>query len=253
MDDKNLELIPDKDGFLFEIEDHSYLLHKFIGWLIVINCVFGLLFIFFGGDILAMRNEGHRGYLLLSLGLPYILFQGIRILIYIRKDKKYKIQFYKDYIYKESRKFKLPLCDIEEGYVAKYNIKEYQMRPINSYYLLISLIGTTMIIIWAINVIGIIKISIGLIFLFCPIVVGIFIYSLLKRKTTFKTNSLILIDKKDDTSCIDIPLNIISKKDKEKIINYIKQYLHTDINKLEKVIIAVSIFPYSNIKFDERI
>jgi len=35
MDDKNLELIPDKDGFLFEIEDYNYLLMKFCLWYLV--------------------------------------------------------------------------------------------------------------------------------------------------------------------------------------------------------------------------
>ncbi|RBQ27681.1 hypothetical protein [Arcobacter sp. CECT 9188] len=128
-----------------------------------------------------------------------------------------------------------------------------KMRTINSYYLLISLIGTTMIFIWAINVIGIIKISIGLIFSFYHIIVGIFIYSLLKTKPTFQANNLMLIDKKGSTLGVFIPLNIISKEDRKKINDYIKQYLHTDINKLEKTILAVSIFPYKNIKFDERI
>ncbi len=28
MNDKNLELMPDKDGFLFEIEDHSYVFNE---------------------------------------------------------------------------------------------------------------------------------------------------------------------------------------------------------------------------------
>ncbi|MBL3520692.1 hypothetical protein H0A43_09425 [Arcobacter lanthieri] len=181
------------------------------------------------------------------------MFDIIKMLIYIIKDKKYKIQFYKDYIFKESAKFKLPLCDIEEGYIGKFSFGDNKMRTINSYYLLISLIGTTMIFIWAINVIGIIKISIGLIFSFYPIIVGIFIYSLLKTKPTFQANNLMLIDKKGSTLGVFIPLNIISKEDRKKINDYIKQYLHTDINKLEKTILAVSIFPYKNIKFDEKI
>ncbi|MBL3520691.1 hypothetical protein H0A43_09420 [Arcobacter lanthieri] len=68
MDDKNLELIPDKDGFLFEIEDHSYLLHIFIRCFFITNLILGLLFFIFDGDILAMKNEGYRGYLLVTTG-----------------------------------------------------------------------------------------------------------------------------------------------------------------------------------------
>ena len=45
MNDKNLELIPDKDGFLFEINDHSYVLMKLVEWLSMIILLFGFVFI----------------------------------------------------------------------------------------------------------------------------------------------------------------------------------------------------------------
>lgn len=255
MNDKNLELIPDKDGFLFEIEDHSYLLENFVSWLFVVFTILGILFIFFDGDILAMKNEGHRGYLLIIIGIPLIVFESAKMLIYIIKKKKDKIQFYTNYIYKVNKNIKLPLCDIEEGYISKYNIKGYRVRLFNGYLMSIGLILAIIFYIWAltVNLIGVaIIISIIIICLLFVYLMGIFIYSLLKtKKKIYQTNSLILIDKRNAKYGISIPLNIISKEEKQKIDNYIKQYLHTDINKIEKIFLNVPFFVKKNIEFDK--
>ena len=64
---------------------------------------------------------------------------------------------------------------------------------------------------------------------------------------------MILIDKKNDKYGISTPLNIISKEDKDKINNYINKYLHTDINKIEKIFLNVHFFVKKNIKSDKRI
>lgn len=255
---KTTKLTPDKDELLFEIEDHSYLLEKFVSWLLILILLSGVLFIFFDGDILAMRNEGHRGYLGVTLGFFIIVTYGLKMFIYIIKGKRYKIQFYKDYIYKENEKFKLPLYDIEEGYISKYNIKEYKMRTFNGYLSYFGLIVIAIIFILGITIVGAIKmltlISIFATLIFSPFLIGFFLYSLLKtKKYVFQINSLILINKKDNTYGVSIPLNIISKEDEDKINNYIIQYLHTDINKIEKIIIVIPAFAKKNIKFDEKI
>ena len=88
MNDKNLELIPDKDGFLFEIEDHSYVLMKLVEWLSMIILLFGFVFIYFNGDILAMRNSGNREYLIVNLGFFIIVTYGVKMIFHIRKKKK---------------------------------------------------------------------------------------------------------------------------------------------------------------------
>ena len=41
-DEMKTKLIPDKDGFLFEVEDYNYLLNRVCGWVAV---VVGSLFI----------------------------------------------------------------------------------------------------------------------------------------------------------------------------------------------------------------
>lgn len=88
MNDKNLELIPDKDGFLFEIEDHSYVLMKLVECLTMIILLFGFVFIYFNGDILTMRNAGYREYLIVNLGFFIIVTHSIKIMLYIIKNKK---------------------------------------------------------------------------------------------------------------------------------------------------------------------
>ena len=88
--------------------------------------------------------------------------------------------------------------------------------------------------------------------LLLPYIIGIFIYSLLKtKKNIYQTSSLILLDKRNAKYGISIPLNIISKEEKQKIDNYIKQYLHTDINKIEKIFLNVPFFVKKNIEFDK--
>ena len=66
MNDKNLELIPDNDGFLFEIEDKIYLLTQVVIiflFTIIILLVF-YLFNFNLQNIVEFRK----------LGLPFIIF-----------------------------------------------------------------------------------------------------------------------------------------------------------------------------------
>ncbi|GAB1466648.1 hypothetical protein MASR2M54_21480 [Aliarcobacter cryaerophilus] len=119
----------------------------------------------------------------------------------------------------------------------------------------IGLILAIIFYIWAltVNLIGVaIIIFIIIICLLFVYLMGIFIYSLLKtKKKIYQTNSLILIDKKNDKYGISIPLNIISKEDKDKINNYINKYLHTDINKIEKIFLNVPFFVKKNIEFDK--
>ncbi len=258
MNDKNLELIPDKDGFLFEIEDHSYVLMKLVEWLSMIILLFGFVFIYFNGDILAMRNSGNREYLIVNLGFFIIVTYGVKMIFHIRKKKKEKIRFYTNYIYKESEKFELYLYSIEEGYISKYNVREHKMRIFNGYLMSFGVIGTAILIIWAMissdSIQVLILFIIFIVALLLPYIIGIFIYSLLKtKKNIYQTSSLILLDKRNAKYGISIPLNIISKEEKQKIDNYIKQYLHTDINKIEKIFLNVPFFAKKNIKSNKRI
>ncbi len=89
----------------------------------MIILLFGFVFIYFNGDILAMRNSGNREYLIVNLGFFIIVTYGVKI-IFILEKKKEKIRFYTNYIYKESEKFELYLYSIEEGYISKYNVRD---------------------------------------------------------------------------------------------------------------------------------
>ena len=256
MNDEKLELIPDKDGFLFEIEDHSYVLMKLVEWLSMIILLFGFVFIYFNGDILTMRNAGYREYLIVNLGLFIIVTHGVKMIFYLIRKKKEKIKFYTNYIYKEGEKFKLSLYSIEEGYISKYNVREHKMRIFNGYLMSFGVIGTSILIIWAMissdSIQVLILFIMFIVALLLPYIIGIFIYSLLKtKKNIYQTSSLILLDKRNGKYGISIPLNIISKEEKEKIDNYIEQYLHMDIDKIEKIFLNVPFFVKKNIEFDK--
>lgn len=132
------------------------------------------------------------------------------------------------------------------------------MRIFNGYLMSFGVIGTAILFIRAMITADSIKILILFIMvivsLLLPYIIGIFIYSLLKtKKNIYQTSSLILLDKRDGKYGISIPLNIISKKEKEKINNYIKQYLHTDIDKIEKIFLNVPFFAKKNIEIDKKI
>lgn len=228
--ENKIELIPDKDGFLFEIEDYNYLLNRFCGWIASITGISFLLFYFFNGDILAMRNEGHRGYLLVTVGGAYIVFEAIKMLIYLKKKEKEKIKFYTDYIYRTNNNLKVPLENIEEGYIAKYNTFSNKIP-------------------WRIsNLSTIIAFVLGgciALFLF---LVGRFFYSIFKgKKYTLETNNLILLQNNYNRYCISVALNIATQDDIEKLNQYLNQYLHTDINKMEKILYKIPEFKRNNL------
>ncbi len=229
-DKKNIELVPDKDGFLFEIEDYNYLLNRICGWIgVVVGSLF-ILFYYKNGDILALRNDGHRGYLIVTIGGTYIIFEAIKVLMYVLKDKKEKIKFYIDYIYRTNNNLKVPLTNIEEGYIAKYNTFSNKIP-------------------WRISVLStIIAFVLGgciVLFLF---LIGRFIYSIFKgKKYTLETNNLILLQDNYNRYCISISLNIATQDEIEKLNQYLNQYLHTDINKMEKILYKIPEFKRSNL------
>ncbi|WP_041660174.1 hypothetical protein [Arcobacter nitrofigilis] len=179
---------------------------------------------------MAMRNEGHRGYLLVTVGGIYIIFEAIKMLIYLNKDEKEKIRFYVGYIYRTNNNLKVPLENIEEGYIGKYNIFSNKIPwRISTFSFILSLpLG----------------LSIGLIL----ILLGRFIYSIFKgKKYTFETNNLILLQNNYNKYCISVSLNIATKEDIEKLNQYLNQYLHTDINKMEKILYKIPEFKRNNL------
>ncbi|MFV0562077.1 hypothetical protein [Malaciobacter mytili] len=213
----NKEEIVSND-FLFEIEDYNYLLNKFCGWFVVLIAFLFILFYFKSGELLALKNDGHRGYLLVTSGGTYIVFEAIKMLIYVLKDKKETIKFYKNYIYRTNNNLKVSLENIEEAYIAKYNIASNKIP-------------------WRIsNFSTILALILGPIILVIPFFISRFVYSIFKgKKYTLETNNLILLQNNYNKYCISIALNIATKDDIEKLNLYLNKYLHTDINKIEKI------------------
>ena len=138
--------------------------------------------------------------------------------------------FYTDYIYRTNNNLKIPLENIEEGYIAKYNIFSNKIPwRISNLSMIISLFLGLMI---------------GLVLIFC----GRFFYSLFKgKKYTLETNNLILLQNKYNRYCVSVSLNIATKEDIKKLNLYLNQYLHTDINKMEKILYKITEFKRNNL------
>ncbi|RZV15979.1 hypothetical protein D3M61_01435 [Aliarcobacter butzleri] len=120
MNDKNLELIPDKDGFLFEIEDKGYIVFKlFITLFMLILLLF--LYIVNGFSLLNIADNGRLGRLVVYISLPYFIYQLFFIIIYSIKKEKKKIKFYEKYILIDNSNYKIVLNEIKKIYILERN------------------------------------------------------------------------------------------------------------------------------------
>lgn len=211
-----------QESMLFEIEDYNHLLHRYSWWFVVLVLMI-VVFHISNWNINRILGSRPEGPILIGLGLPYLVFEAIKMAIYIkRKDKREKIQFYPSYIYRTHKKLKIPLEDIQEGYIAKYNSFANRIPFRHS------------------NFFAVIAITLGGFMLILPFFLGRFIYSLFKgEKYTIKTNNLLLLQKNYTKYCISIALNIAPKEEIERINQYLNQYIHTDISKIEKILYKI--------------
>jgi hypothetical protein len=152
------------------------------------------------------------------------------MLIYLKKKEKEKIKFYTDYIYRTNNNLKVPLVNIEEGYIAKYNTFSNKIP-------------------WRISTfVTILAFILGAAIVAIPFFIGRFIYSIFKgKKYTLETNNLILLQNNYNRYCISVALNIATKEEIEKLNQYLNQYLHTDMNNMEKILYKIPEFKRRNI------
>lgn len=221
-----------QETMLFEIEDYTYILDRFCIWFGFTIPFICIVIYFAGGDIVKFYKTGeYTGQLLVLLGIPYSIREAIKIALYMKnKDKREKIQFYPTYIYRTNNRKKIPLDDIQEGYIAKYNTfsNKIPYRVNNFVYFILVLLGAFLPLI------------------FIPL--GRFVYSFFKgKKYTIKTNNLLLLQKNYTKYCISVALNIAPKEEIERINQYLNQYLHTDINKIEKILYKIPDWPRKNL------
>lgn len=100
MDDKNLELIPDKEEILFEMLDYSALTMEMFFFALAIIVTTLITAIGYGGLFEAFEKYSYLGY----ISIMYLYTRGIKFLYRFFSLKEYKLIFYKDKIIQTSTK-----------------------------------------------------------------------------------------------------------------------------------------------------
>ncbi|MDN5105836.1 hypothetical protein O8C79_11040 [Aliarcobacter butzleri] len=207
MNDKNLELIPDKDGFLFEIEDKGYIVFKlFITLFMLILLLF--LYIVNGFSLLNIADNGRLGRLVVYISLPYFIYQLFFIIIYSIKKEKKKIKFYEKYILIDNSNYKIVLNEIKKIYILERN----------------NVSGKT------INRNKFIVIVLFPLFLYSFICSFLSLYILTKK--TKICNLLFIMNNGDKISSISYGL--LDKKFQQRISLYLKKYIDINFMDLER-------------------
>ena len=221
-----VELVPDKDGFLFEIDDDLYILGRIIGYLfLTISFLIFLIVVDF--DVMNHKYSSYRGYFIIYVGLPLMILESIRIPYYFYKKDYKKIKFYERYILKTSKNIKVELKDIKEGYFLKFNFENALLIRNYSFlffiYILMIFIDYRFIFFYPLIVL----------YIYLIVVLTRYIYSLYKGNKTLFVDNIMLIGE-DSKHIVSVPLQIINQKDKKLFEAYIKRYLNKNIDEFEK-------------------
>jgi len=204
MNDKNLELIPDKDGFLFEIEDKIYLLvYSYIVFLFTSMLLF--VFYLYDFNLSHIFNSGRAGRLAIFFSIPVYIFYLFKTLYYVFFQKRKTIKFYTNYIltYKD---FKIILEDVNKTYKIKLSLalgKGESHKGLKKWFSLI--IGIPMLI--------------------------IYIFWLFIRYRKFYHNNIIFIT--NNGIFAGIAYRLLNSEEKSKVDLYFKKYLNINLDEVE--------------------
>ncbi|MFX4230466.1 hypothetical protein ACOL3I_03145 [Aliarcobacter butzleri] len=210
MNDKNLELLPDKDGFLFEIEDKIYLITQLFG--ILIYTSFLLIVLTFADFSLKNLFEHSRlGRLVVFFSIPVYVFYILKTLYYAFFQKRKTIKFYETHILllnsnlilleniKRICKIKLNLLPIKrEGQTDTFSIKILYV-------------------------------------LFLPYIILLYftafisVYILYQKKLI---NNLVFVINKNEKFG-GIAYTVLNSEEKNKVDLYFKKYLNTNLDEVE--------------------
>ena len=118
--ENNIELIPDKDGFLFEIEDKMYLVTQ-VYIIVFFSALFLLLFYLANFSLTNLYEHGRLGRLVIVFSIPIYLYYIIKTLYYVLIQKRKFVKFYETHIL-FSNNFSIVLADIKKIYKIKLNL-----------------------------------------------------------------------------------------------------------------------------------
>ncbi|MEV9498020.1 hypothetical protein [Aliarcobacter butzleri] len=210
MNDKNLELIPDNDGFLFEIEDKIYLITQLFG--ILIYTSFLLIVLTFADFSLKNLFEHSRlGRLVVFFSIPVYVFYILKTLYYAFFQKRKTIKFYETHI-----------LLLNSNLILLENIKRICKIKLNL--LPIKREGQTD------------TLSIKILYvLFLPYIILLYftafisVYILYQKKLI---NNLVFVINKNEKFG-GIAYTVLNSEEKSKLDLYFKKYLNTNLDEVE--------------------
>ncbi|RZV19859.1 hypothetical protein [Aliarcobacter butzleri] len=211
MNDKNLELVPDKDGFLFEIEDKIYLLTQVV-IIFLFTIIILLVFYLFNFNLQNIVEFRKLGLPFIIFTIPIYIYMIIKTLYYIFIQKRRTIKFYTKYVSllnHNSVISKVILEDIKKIYKLKLNLLSGKNKVLTNFYKFLLLLISPIFMIF---------------------VLIIFICTYITHKKIFVDN-LVFITEKEIISGIGYEL--LNLEEKSKVDLYFKKYLNINLDEVE--------------------
>jgi len=203
-------LEPDKDGFIFEIDDEMYLNN----YLAIV--FWGIFFFFIHYSDLASESI-FRG-LVIPAGAYALSYGAWHLYDYYKNGKK--IKFYKDRIINENYKTNLYLKDI------KYNFKRNYIFSNLSYSNKIKRINGSILIV--------VFIYIGWFVILLPVSTIIFVFDIIRVKRITIPNRFTIIEKNEKKDIINIQTYDLDIADK-MLKSYFDKYINIPVSKMNKL------------------
>ncbi|ADG93807.1 hypothetical protein Arnit_2154 [Arcobacter nitrofigilis DSM 7299] len=210
---EQIELIPDKDGFLFEVEHKMYLIGQ--GYILVLfSALLLLLFYLADFSLTNIYEHGRLGRLVIVFSIPGYFYYIIKTLYYLLIQKRKVVKFYETYILFPSS-FSIVIEDTKKMYRIKW-IMLYEAKGESLY--------------------GIKKLFLILLFFVPNIIIISSSVFMFYRK--FYQDNLVFISKTNEKTG-GIAYGLLNKKEQIKVKLYFEKYLNINIDELEQRLILL--------------
>ncbi|AXH12591.1 hypothetical protein [Halarcobacter bivalviorum] len=212
--ENNIELIPDKDGFLFEIEDKVYLVTQ-VYIIVFFSALFLLLFYLADFSLTNLYEHGRLGRLVIVFSIPIYLYYIIKTLYYVLIQKRKKIKFYETNILL-SNSVLIVLNDTKKMYKLKISLisqKKESLSVLNKLFAVLVFPFVAMVLLSAI----------------CSIY--------LSYRKLYLDNLLFITNKNEKIG--GVAYNLLNQKEQIKVKLYFEKYLNINIDELEQRLVLI--------------
>lgn len=212
--ENNIELIPDKDGFLFEIEDKVYLVTQ-VYIIVFFSALFLLLFYLADFSLTNLYEHGRLGRLVIVFSIPIYLYYIIKTLYYVLIQKRKKIKFYETNILL-SNSVLIVLNDTKKMYKLKISLisqKKESLSVLNKLFAVLVFPFVAMVLLSAI----------------CSI--------FLSYRKLYLDNLLFITNKNEKIG--GVAYNLLNQKEQIKVKLYFEKYLNINIDDLEQRLVLI--------------